>query len=41
MNPFIAPQSAEIPVGFYTPLNAEADIRMDLTANLANTSAGD
>lgn len=34
MNPFIGPQSAEIYV-------AEMDIRMELTANLANTSAGD
>lgn len=40
MNPFIAAWSAVIPAGFYKPLNAETGIVMDISANLANTSAG-
>lgn len=40
MDPFIAPRSAEIPGGFYKPLSAETGIVIDISADLANTSAG-
>lgn len=40
MNPFIAGHSAAIPAGFYKPLSTETGIIMDISVNLANTSAG-
>lgn len=35
-----ASQSTAIPAGFYKPLTAETGIIMDISSNLANTSAG-
>lgn len=40
MNPFIAPRLAGIPGGFYKPLRAETGVRVDISADLVNTSAG-
>lgn len=40
MDPFILAQSTAIPAGLYKPLYAETGIVMDISENLANTSAG-